>query len=181
MKLETERTYDFKPQQIAAPLLNEPQIEEYKRRYLWHGFFVFVLGCIAPIFIPVYTNPRGGLAAHTLGVLIGIFLMCVGLTMPHIQLTKRWAELSFWLFVVSAYSGLTIQVFAAVFGLTQSFSVTARGYSGGPLWMEITATVGLRVISLFTLLGCFIILFALRRAKADSSLASSPPSTTSVQ
>jgi hydroxylaminobenzene mutase len=179
MKVETfESPYQLNSQQIAVPLLDKHQSEEYRRRCLWHGFFVFVLGCLAPIFIPVYTNPRGGLSAHTLGMMLGIFLICVGLTIPHAQLSKRRAEVTFWLFVVSAYTGYTIQVFAAAFGLTQSFVVTARGYSGGPFWMEIAATLGLRMISVFTLVGCFNILLGLRRPKVDTSSASSSLSTT---
>jgi len=182
MKVETvEILNNFDSQQISKTLLNQYESEQYRLSFLWHGFFVFVLGCIAPIFIPLYANPRGGLSAHTLGLMLGIFLICIGLTIPYAQFTKRRAELAFWFFVVSAYSGYTIQVFAAIFGLTQSFVVTARGYTGGLFWMEIAATIGLRLISLFTLAGCFLVLYSLRQAQINSKSISSPPSTTKVQ
>lgn len=172
-----EKLDDRHSQKIAAPILNRDWQQDYIHKFLWQGFFVFILGCVAPMFMSMYINPRAGLAAHSLGLMMGTFIICAGLAIPYTQLSKRLAELTFWLFMVSAYTGLTIQVLAASFGLTQSFPITAKGYSGGPLWMELSATVASRVISVLTLLGCFIFLYGLRKAKVDSSSASSLPST----
>jgi hypothetical protein len=160
-------------QKIATPILDRDWQQEYIHKFLWQGFFTFVLGCVIPIFMSLYINPRAGLAGHSLGVMMGIFIICAGLAIPHTQLSKRLVGLTFWLFVVSGYTGLTIQVLAALFGLTQSFPITGKGYLGGPLWMEIFATVASRLISLLTLLGCFIFLYGLRKIKVDSSSASS--------
>lgn len=145
--------------------LSQFQSEEYRRRFLWHGFSVFSLGCIAPLFIPFYTNPRGGLSAHTLGIMSGLLDIAVGMAIPYGCFTQLRAKLLFWFFVPCGYTGLTIQVFAAIFGLTQSFVVTAEGYPGGMFWMEILATVGLRVISVLILCGAFIMMSGLSKAK----------------
>ncbi|MBW4491194.1 MAG: hypothetical protein KME12_25840 [Trichocoleus desertorum ATA4-8-CV12] len=48
-----------------------------QRRFLWHGFFLFFVGCIIPLFIPLYSNPRAGLAAHTIGLTLGLFASAV--------------------------------------------------------------------------------------------------------
>ena len=170
MQIDTsEQTINFNSSPTAPNLLSQNQSEEYRRRFLWHGFSLFALGCIAPLFIPFYANPRGGLSAHTLGVMLGLLLMAVGMAIPYARVTQLRAKLTFWFFVASAYTGLTIQVFAAIFGLTQSFVVTAKGYPGGPFWMEILATVGLRAVSVFILLGAFMMMFSLSQAKGNTS------------
>jgi len=164
-----DKTSNFNSSSKTSNLLSQNQNEEYRRKFLWHGFGVFSLGCIAPIFIPFYTNPRGGLSAHSLGVMLGLLLMAVGLAIPYAVVTQLRGKLIYWFFVASAYTGLTIQVFAAIFGLTQSFVVTAKGYPGGVFWMEILATVGLRVISVLILLGAFMMMFGLSKAKGNIS------------
>lgn len=170
MQIDTSaQTSNFNSSPTVPNLLSQNQSEEYRRRFLWHGFSLFVLGCIAPLFIPFYANPRGGLSAHTLGVTTGLLLMAVGMAIPYASMTQLRAKLTFWFFVPSAYTGLTIQVFAAIFGLTQSFVVTAKGYPGGQFWMEILATVGLRSISVFTLLGAFMMMFSLSQAKGNTA------------
>lgn len=168
MKTESiENTY-YLPQTS----LTRDQVQEYRRTYLWHGFFLFVLGCVIPMFIDLYTNPRAALSAHTLGILMGTFLICVGLAFPYIEFSAKWlADWAFWLLVVSSYSGITIQVMAAVFGLIKTFAITGKGYPGGPQWMEISVDITAKVISSFTLVACFIILYGLRRVKLDSSFS----------
>ena len=165
-----DQTNNPNPSSTTPNLLSQFQIEEYRRRFLWHGFSIFSLGCIAPLFIPFYTNPRGGLSAHTLGVMLGLLTMAVGMAIPYGCFTQLRTKLLFWFFVPSAYTGLTIQVFAAIFGLTQSFVVTAKGYPGGVFWMEILATIGLRTVSVFILLGAFIMMHGLNKAKGNTSL-----------
>lgn len=149
-------------------LLSEFESGEYRRRFLWHGFSVFSLGCIAPLFIPFYTNPRGGLSAHTLGVMSGLLSMAVGMAIPYGCFTQLRAKLLFWFFVPSSYAGLIIQVSAAIFGLTQSFTVTGKGYPGGVLWMETLATIGLRVVSVLILSGALIMMSGLSKAKGNT-------------
>lgn len=108
-KLEQTSSLNSSPTQINV--LSQSQSGDYRRRFLWHGFSVFALGCIAPLFIPFYTNPRGGLSAHTLGIMLGLLLMAVGMTIPYARLTQLRAKLAFWFFVASAYTGLMKKVF----------------------------------------------------------------------
>jgi len=57
-----------------------------KRRLLWHGILIFLLGLLAGAFAPWLTNPRMGVAAHVGGVLSGTFLILVGLIWEEIKL-----------------------------------------------------------------------------------------------
>ncbi len=149
------------------------EIEEYRHKYLWHGFFLFFIGCIIPLFIPLYISPRAGLAAHNVAVTIGTFFISLGVALPYIKFSSWLAKVTYWLLLLSAYFGLAGQFSAAVFGLTKSFVVTGKGSPGNVEWMEIGVDIVLKVISSFTLLACVIILFGLRRVKVDSSSASS--------
>lgn len=168
MKVETvEILNDFDSQQISKTLLNQYEIEEYRRSFLWHGFFLFFLGCIIPLFIPLYTNPRAGLAAHTIGLSLGTFLICVGLALPYIQLSKLLAKVTFWFLLLSSYVGLGSQVLGAAIGLTKTLLITAKGFPQGPLWIETSVEIAVKVITSFVFFACIIILFGLRRVKVE--------------
>ncbi len=169
MKVNTfEIPKQFNWQQITAPLLNEEQRQEYRRRFLWHGFLLFVLACITITFFPLYTNPNAALSAHKIGLMLGIFFMSVGLAFPYIQFSRLLAFLTFWLLIVTAYVGLGGQVLAAIFGLTKGFPFSGIGAPGGPVWMEIGTDIANKTISGFLLLACGFILFGLRRIKGNS-------------
>lgn len=47
---------------------------DYGRRLLWHGLFLFLLGLLTGLVVPMFQNPRMGLSAHLEGVMNGIFL-----------------------------------------------------------------------------------------------------------
>lgn len=63
-----------------------------KRRLVWHGILIFLLGLLAGAFVPWLKNPRMGVAAHVGGVLSGIFLVLVGLIWREIKLASRVLE-----------------------------------------------------------------------------------------
>ncbi len=64
-------------------------MEDSKRRLLWHGMFLFLLGLITGFVEQKFSNPRMGLAAHLEGVMNGIFLVAPG---------AAWADLRSFLF-----------------------------------------------------------------------------------
>ena len=53
-------------------------MEDPRRRLLWHGMFLFLLGLLTGFVEQQFTNPRMGLAAHLEGVMNGIFLLALG-------------------------------------------------------------------------------------------------------
>jgi hydroxylaminobenzene mutase len=50
-------------------------MEDTKRRLLWHGMFLFLLGLLTGFVEQKFNNPRMGLAAHLEGVMNGTFLV----------------------------------------------------------------------------------------------------------
>ena len=51
---------------------------EYRRRLLFHGIALFLLGLLTGLAEQHFANVRMGLAAHLEGVMNGIFLLAVG-------------------------------------------------------------------------------------------------------
>lgn len=155
-------------QGITRLQLDEEEKHDYRRRFLWHGFLLFVLACIIITFFPLYSNPNAALSAHKIGLMLGIFFMSVGLAFPYFQFSRLLATLTFWLLLVTAYVGLGGQVLAAIFGLTKGFPFSGIGATGGPLWMENGIDIANKTISVLLLLACGFILFGLRRIKGNS-------------
>lgn len=148
--------------------IDSSQSDDFKRRLLWHGIFLCTLGFIIGLFIPLYANPRAGLATHLLGITEGIFLAVVGLVYPNLKLSLFNAKLAFWMLLISAYVGLLGEFLGAAFGLTKVFLITAQGLTPSIAWMETSVEIAIKGISLFLLLACFILLFGLRQTKNHS-------------
>ena len=53
-------------------------MDEDRRRLLWHGMFLFLLGLITGLVEAQFNNVRMGLAAHLEGVMNGTFLLALG-------------------------------------------------------------------------------------------------------
>ena len=49
-----------------------------KRRLMWHGMLLFLLGLITGLLEQRFTNVRMGLSAHLEGVMNGILLLALG-------------------------------------------------------------------------------------------------------
>src|SRR6185312_16024730 len=45
------------------------QMQDQARRLLWHGIFLFLLGLITGLAVPIISNHRMGLSAHLEGLL----------------------------------------------------------------------------------------------------------------
>src|SRR5262249_25247873 len=54
------------------------RIEDSRRRLVWHGMFLFLLGLLTGFVEQNVANPRMGLAAHLEGVMNGTFLVALG-------------------------------------------------------------------------------------------------------
>lgn len=70
-------------------------MHDAKRRLIWHGMFLFLLGLLTGLVEPQFTNVRMGLAAHLEGVMNGILLMVLGAIWPEVKLSPRLATAAF--------------------------------------------------------------------------------------
>jgi hydroxylaminobenzene mutase len=169
MKMSTlEKPSQSNLLETPSSLMDNIQAEAFKRGLLWHGIFITTLGFLLGLCIPLYANPRAGLAAHALAVTQGMFLAIIGFAYPQLNLSFWMARASYWMFLISAYTGVLSQVLGAAFELTRVFPVTAKGLPEGISWLETAVEIPTKAITLFILLACFIVLFGLRGTKADA-------------
>src|SRR6185437_555540 len=59
---------------------------EYRRRLLWHGIALFLIGLLTGLAQQHFTNIRMALAAHLEGVMNGTFLLAVGAIWNEVRL-----------------------------------------------------------------------------------------------
>ena len=87
-----------------------------RRRLLWHGMFLFLLGLLTGFAEQKLKNPRMGLAAHLEGVMNGIFLMALGAIWTEVRLSPRWKAASYWGALYGTYANWAVTTLAAIFG-----------------------------------------------------------------
>lgn len=137
-------------------------IPDARRRLLWHGVFVFVLGLLVGAVVPVLTNPRMGVAAHVGAALSGIFLMLVGLIWEDMKLSPTAEKLAFRLFLYTSYAGWLAQFLAGLFGTSWATPIGGAGYEG-TVWQEVLVYAVAVSFSLAILAACLLALRGLRK------------------
>ena len=108
---------------------------EVKRRLLWHGILIVLLGLAVGALVPELKNPRMGVAAHVGGVMSGMLLLLAGIIWEELKLPARAARLTFWLFLYASYTGWLAQFLAAFFGTSWATPVAGAGHQGTD-WQE---------------------------------------------
>jgi (hydroxyamino)benzene mutase len=133
-----------------------------KRRLLWNGMFLFLLGLLTGFVEHNFSNPRMGLAAHLEGVMNGTFLIALGAIWAEIRLTSKLTALAYWTALYGTYANWAITTLAAIFGTAAMSPITAAGRSAKQ-WQEILVTLGFVSVGL-TIVACSIfVLWGLRR------------------
>ena len=142
-------------------------MNDTRRRLLWHGVFLFLLGLITGLLEQKFTNPRMGLAAHLEGVLNGILLIAVGAVWVDIRLADRAKTLVYWAALYGTYANWGVTTLAAIMGTGALSPVTGVGHSGAP-WQETLVTVGFISVGLAIIGVAIALLWGLRRGATSS-------------
>ena len=120
-------------------------MDENRRRLLWHGMFLFLLGLLTGFAEPHFANLRMGLAAHLEGVMNGILLLALGAAWNEILLSPRAKTGTFWLAMCGTYGNWFVTTLAAIFGTAALSPITGAGHSGKP-WQETLVTAGFMIV-----------------------------------
>src|SRR5438093_7307534 len=91
-------------------------MDDTKRRLLWHGMFLFLLGLLTGLVELKFNNPRMGLAAHLEGVMNGTFLVALGAVWAEVRLSSRPKAAAYWSALYGTYGNWTVTILAAIFG-----------------------------------------------------------------
>jgi len=131
-------------------------------KLIFLGMFLFLLGLVVGLLVPMFANPRMGVSSHIEGVMNGMFLIVLGLIWNKLILSKGWLKASFWLAIYGTFANWFGILVAAIFNAGKMLNVMANGQEG-PAFAE--SIVGFSLISLTVsmLLVSVVILIGLRR------------------
>ena len=88
----------------------------YRRRLLWHGMALFLIGLFTGLAQQHFANIRMALAAHLEGVMNGTFLLAVGAIWSEVRLSSRASALAYWALLSGTYGNWAVTTVAAVLG-----------------------------------------------------------------
>ena len=137
-------------------------VDDSRRRLIWHGMFLFLLGLLTGFAEQNLTNPRMGLAAHLEGVMNGTFLLALGAVWAEVTLAPRVKRAAYWTALYGTYANWAVTLLAAIFGTAAMSPITAAGRSGQP-WQESLVTVGFMTVGLAIVAAAILVLSGLRR------------------
>lgn len=138
-----------------------------KRRLLWHGMALFLIGLLTGLVEQHFTNVRMGLAAHLEGVMNGTFLLAVGAIWNEVWLSARTKAVAYWALLVGTYGNWIVTTSAAVLGTAALSPITATGYEAAP-WQEAMITGGFMFIGVAIILAVVLLMLGLRgKAKPE--------------
>lgn len=140
----------------------ETNMEDTKRRLLWHGMFLFLLGLLTGFVEQKFTNPRMGLAAHLEGVMNGTFIVALGAVWAEVRLSPRLKTAAFWSALYGTYANWIATTLAAIFGTAAMSPITAAGHSAQQ-WQEGIVTFGFMSVGPTIVVCSILVLWGLRR------------------
>jgi (hydroxyamino)benzene mutase len=97
------------------------------------GAWLFLLGLLQGVAVPMFANPRMGLSAHLTAVQSGTALMILGVIWSLAVWSETFEKLAFWTTLVGTYGlwlGLTL---AAATGASDALPMAGQGYSASRL------------------------------------------------
>jgi hydroxylaminobenzene mutase len=151
-------------------------MEDSKRRLIWHGMFLFLLGLLTGFVETKFTNPRMGLAAHLEGVMNGTFLVALGAVWMEVRLPLRLKAAAYWSTLYGAYFNWALTALGAAWGIAALSPITGAGHHALP-WQETVITAALMSVGVAIVGASVLVLWGLRRGAATLA----PPSTTGAE
>ena len=137
-------------------------IDDTKRRLIWHGMLLFLLGLVTGFVEQQFANMRMGLAAHLEGVMNGTFLVALGAVWHEVKLSPRAKATAYWTALYGTYVNWLLTTVAAVFGTSSLSPITGTAHGAQP-WQESIIAFGFPTVGI-TIVACSVlVLWGLRR------------------
>jgi hydroxylaminobenzene mutase len=143
-------------------------MEDGKRRLLWYGMFLFLLGLLTGFIETSFQNPRMGLAAHLEGVMNGAFVVALGAIWSEVRLQKHQKALAYYAVLYGTYGNWAFTSLAAILGTAALSPITAAGYNGRPC-QETFVTFGFISVGLTIVIASALVLWGLRRSAVSEA------------
>src|SRR6185437_5659561 len=97
---------------------------EFRRRLLFHGVLLFLIGLFTGLAEQHFANVRMALAAHLEGVMNGTFLLAVGAIWSEVRLPLRATATAYWSLLAGTYGNWAVTTLAAIFGTAALSPIT---------------------------------------------------------
>jgi hydroxylaminobenzene mutase len=136
---------------------------DYRRRLLWHGMALFLIGLLTGLAQQHFANIRMALTAHLEGVMNGTFLLAVGAIWSEVRLSSRASAVTYWALLSGTYGNWAVTTIAAIFGTVALSPVTSAGRAAAAQWQEVLVTAGFISVGLAIILASALLLWGLRR------------------
>ena len=143
-------------------------MEDLRRRLLWHGLFLFLLGLLTGFVMQKSSNPRMGLAAHLEGVMNGTFLVALGAVWAEVRLSPRAKQVTFWAALVGTYANWATTALAATLGTSALTPLASAGHSA-VAWQEGLVRFGFSSVGAVMLTTSLLVLWGLRRGAPSAA------------
>ncbi|WP_050630986.1 hypothetical protein [Bradyrhizobium viridifuturi] len=134
---------------------------DYRRRLLFHGMALFLIGLLTGLAEQHFTNVRMALAAHLEGVMNGTFLLAVGAIWSEVRLASGPRAFAYWALLCGTYGNWAMTSLAAILGTGALSPITAAG-SSAAAWQETLVTAGFVSIGLAIIAASVLLLWGLR-------------------
>jgi (hydroxyamino)benzene mutase len=134
---------------------------DQKRKLLWHGATLFLIGLLTGLIEQHFANVRMALAAHLEGVMNGTFLLAIGAIWNEVILTPRVKLVAYWAMLVGTYGNWVVTTLAALLGTAALSPITAAGLGVEP-WKEVLVTAGFVIVGLTIIVATVLLMWGLR-------------------
>ena len=141
---------------------------EFRRRLLFHGMALFLIGLLTGLAEQHFANVRMALAAHLEGIMNGTFLLAVGAIWNEVRLAPRASAVTFWTLVAGTYGNWAVTTTAALMDTAALSPITAAGHHSAAQWQESLATIGFVTIGVAILCASTLLLWGLRSNATDA-------------
>jgi hydroxylaminobenzene mutase len=140
-------------------------MDDSRRRLIWHGMFLFLLGLLTGFVETKFANPRMGLAAHLEGVMNGTFLIALGAVWMEVRLPLKLKAAAYWSALYGTYLNWAMTALGAAWGIAALSPITGAGHHALP-WQETFITAALMSVGVAIIGASVLVLWGLRRGAA---------------
>lgn len=137
-----------------------------KRRLLWSGMLLFLLGLLTGPVESEFSNVRMGLAAHLEGVMNGMLLLILGAVWQELRLGARAEAVAFRALLYGAFANWGFTTLSAMLGTVGLSPIAAAGREAAAPWQEHLVFAGLVSVGLAMIVAVGLMLWGLRRPRA---------------
>lgn len=139
-----------------------------KRRLIWYGMVLFLLGLVTELLMRFLLNPRMAYSAHLVALMSGILLIQLGVIWEEMSLPPRLHSFAFWLWVFATYSGWATMFIAAIFGTSRSTPLASADIKrAAALWQENLVDAYYVAFFIAIVLSCLLALWGLWRKRVE--------------